>query len=138
MLFKLPQQLKKHMFDHALETPDQEVCGLLATHMTIEDQLPVSLYRIPNIAVEPATSFYMQPQSQIAALKTMREHGEHLCGIYHSHPRSEALPSEQDLQEAAYPGTAYFIISLKNDEPELGSFLFTGDAFEKIELNIIP
>ncbi len=126
------------MFNHALETPDEEVCGLLATHMAIEEQLPVSLYRIPNIAVDPATSFFMQPQSQISALKTMREHGEHLCGIYHSHPRSEALPSNQDLQEAAYPGTAYFIISLMNGEPVLGSFLFTGDSFEKVELQITP
>ena len=133
MNFKLPQALKDHMLDHALETPEVEVCGLLAA----KGLDPVSLYRIPNIATDPSTTFYMEPQAQIAALKVMRESGEKLCGIYHSHPNSEALPSDRDLQQAAYPDTAYLIVSLMNSEPEIGSFIFDGNTFHDLTLNIV-
>ena len=133
MNFKLPQALKDHMLDHALETPEVEVCGLLAT----KGVEPVSLYRVPNIAADPSTTFYMDPQAQIAALKVMRESGEELCGIYHSHPNSEALPSSRDRQQAAYPGTAYLIVSLMNAEPEIGSFIFDGNAFHDLALDIV-
>ncbi len=132
MLFKLPHTLKIHMLEHVLETPEIEVCGLLAA----KSSEPTSLYRIPNIAEDPSTTFFMEPQAQIAALKAMRQHGEHLNGIYHSHPISEALPSSKDLQNAAYPGTAYFIISLMNSEPEIGSFMFDGESFQEMELEI--
>lgn len=121
------------MLNHALETPDIEVCGLLAGNMSEA----TSLYRIPNIATDPSTTFSMEPQAQIAALRDMRQHKEHLWAIYHSHPSSEALPSEKDLQEAAYPGTAYFIVSLMDDEPEIGSFIFTGNSLDKFDLEII-
>lgn len=132
MTFILPKELKQHMLDHALTSPQHEVCGLLAGNsfgLT-------SLYRIPNIAEDPATTFYMQPQAQITALKNMRLSDETLCGIYHSHPNSEAFPSDRDLQQAAYPGAAYLIISLKEAEPVIGSFMFDGEQFQDIEMII--
>ncbi len=133
MNFKLPQALRNHMLDHALETPKIEVCGLLAA----KGSEPVSQYRIPNIASDPSTTFYMDPQAQISALKVIRESGEELCGIYHSHPNSEALPSDRDRQQAAYPGTAYLIVSLMNSEPEIGSFIFDGNVFHDLTLEIV-
>ena len=42
----------------------------------------------------------------------MRELGEELFAIYHSHPTTPALPSFYDLDEAAYPDALYLIISL--------------------------
>ena len=133
MDFKLPLTLKNHMLDHALETPEIEVCGLLAGK-SLE---PVSLYRIPNIALDPATTFYMEPQAQVAALKIMRESGEELCGIYHSHPTSEPFPSRRDLQQAAYPGAAYLIVSLMNSKPDIGTFIFDGEVFHELALEIV-
>ncbi len=132
MSFILPQVLKQHMLDHVLETPEVEVCGLLAGNTSGL----TSLYRIPNIADDPTTTFYMQPQAQIAALQTMRQSGEQLCGIYHSHPNSGASPSNKDREQAAYPGTAYFIVSLMSPEPVIGSFMFDGEIFQDLEIEI--
>ncbi len=42
----------------------------------------------------------------------MRENGEALFAIYHSHPTSPAEPSAIDLELAAYPDALYLIISL--------------------------
>jgi proteasome lid subunit RPN8/RPN11 len=42
----------------------------------------------------------------------MREAGEDLLAIYHSHPASPAAPSSIDIAEAGYPDAIYLIISL--------------------------
>ena len=49
---------------------------------------------------------------KIAAMKKMRENGEELFEIYHSHPTAAACPSALDLDMANYENTLYFIISL--------------------------
>ncbi|HEY9148296.1 MAG TPA: M67 family metallopeptidase, partial [Gammaproteobacteria bacterium] len=56
--------------------------------------------------------FAMDPQQQIDAMRHMREGGEELFAIYHSHPHAPPEPSRRDLQEAAYPEALYLIISL--------------------------
>jgi proteasome lid subunit RPN8/RPN11 len=55
----------------------------------------------------------MDPAQQIAALRTMRESGEQLFAIYHSHPNSPPLPSPTDLAQSNYPEALYLIISLQ-------------------------
>ena len=54
----------------------------------------------------------MDPRDQIDALREMRERGESLFAIYHSHPDSPPAPSETDLKQAGYPEALYLIISL--------------------------
>jgi [CysO sulfur-carrier protein]-S-L-cysteine hydrolase len=39
--------------------------------------------------------------------------------IYHSHPRSEPRPSQQDVNEANYPDRVWVIVSLAGDDPEV-------------------
>ena len=51
------------------------------------------------------------PEDLFAAQRLMRERGEELVGIYHSHPRdAEPQPSPEDVRLAFYPGAVYFII----------------------------
>lgn len=72
----------------------------------------------------------MDPHTQIAAMAAMRECGETMLGIYHSHPTTPAEPSPRDLAEAAYPGAAYVIISLCDEaSPEVAAFAFARGAF---------
>lgn len=126
----LPAMLFDALLRHAVESPDQEVCGLLAA----DASGVCSLYRIPNIAEEPETSFFMQPDTQIQAMRQMRQYGERLCGIYHSHPHSAAIPSDRDRNMAAYPGTAYLIVSLEKSEPECLAYFYDGEDFTPIPL----
>ncbi len=65
----------------------------------------------------------MDAQQQINAMRTMRESNQDLFAIYHSHPNSEASPSERDLNEAAYYEVLYIIISLGvQGNPEIRGF----------------
>jgi proteasome lid subunit RPN8/RPN11 len=53
----------------------------------------------------------------------MRERGEQLLGIYHSHPRSaDPAPSDTDVRLAYYPSAAYFIIGLAGPQPVIRAF----------------
>ena len=53
----------------------------------------------------------------------MRERGEELLAIYHSHPRSaEPRPSETDVRLAYYPQATYFIIGLAGPMPVMHAF----------------
>ena len=53
----------------------------------------------------------------------MRERGEQLLAIYHSHPRSaDPQPSATDVRLAYYPSAVYLIVGLGDPEPCLRAF----------------
>jgi proteasome lid subunit RPN8/RPN11 len=67
---------------------------------------------VANVAAEPARRFEMDPAGQVAALRHMRERGEGMLAIYHSHPSAPPEPSVHDLAGLGYPEALYLIISL--------------------------
>jgi proteasome lid subunit RPN8/RPN11 len=48
--------------------------------------------------------------------KNMRHNGLELVAIYHSHPETEAYPSETDKRLAYYPEAYYILTSLKDPQ----------------------
>ncbi|MDT8406917.1 MAG: M67 family metallopeptidase [Methylococcales bacterium] len=104
----LPRKLTQQLLALAQMTPDQEICGLIGAR----NDIPCQCYPVPNQAHIPETQYQMAPDAQIATLKTLRERGETLFAIYHSHPTSPAWPSSKDLRQANYPDCLYLIISL--------------------------
>lgn len=121
------------MLEHALGTPDIEVCGLIGGRA----DNALTVYPVNNIADEPAQRFLMGPKEQINVMRRMREANESLWGIYHSHPYSSVEPSASDLDMAYYPDVYYFIISLTNNQSELGCFYFDGLKFNKINSDLL-
>jgi len=118
------------MLEQAISQPTLEICGLIGG----QAKQASTVYSVENIAEDPKHRFLMDPEQQIAAMRTMRETDESLWGIYHSHPDSPPEPSEADKEMAAYPGVYYFIISLITKKPELNAFCFNGEHFEQIEI----
>lgn len=104
----LPRTLVNRLLAHAQQSPEAEVCGLIGAHAGA----PVHVYPVANAAADPARLFAMEPTAQIRAMAQMRERGETLFAIYHSHPHAAAAPSARDLADAAYPEALYLIISL--------------------------
>ena len=128
----LPQLLKEQMLEHAASDPGIEVCGLIGAN----GRQAFNLYPVKNIAEQPTHNFLMDPEAQVAIMRQLRAKKESLWGIYHSHPDTQAIPSERDLKLAAYPGVNYFIISLIHDMPEIKAYVFDGKQFEKLILEI--
>jgi len=105
----LPQALAQRLIDTARGAGDYEICGFLG--QSDDASQPPSLYPVGNLACSPHYRFDMDPVEQIAAFKTMRQRGEALLAIYHSHPDAPAEPSSFDLAGHSYPEAIALIIS---------------------------
>ena len=120
------------MLSHALSRPCLEVCGLLGE----SGGLIKSYYPVDNIAERQERAFLMEPAGQLAALRCMRENGEIMAGIFHSHPNTPARPSVRDRREARYAHIYYFIASLQQTTPEIKTFYFDGNEFQDVPISI--
>jgi [CysO sulfur-carrier protein]-S-L-cysteine hydrolase len=105
---------------HARETDPAECCGLIGGS---ETGVAASIYRLRNVAPNNHTSYEVAPEELFAAQREMRQRGEQLVAIYHSHPRAaEPEPSETDVRLAYYPSATYLIVGLAGSEPVMRAF----------------
>ena len=131
----LPTGLVQQILDHAGGSPQTEVCGLLAAR----DGHPSRCIRVANVATRPQRFFRMDPKQQIEAMRSMREQGEQLYGIYHSHPLGPAEPSATDIEQAAYPEALYLIVSLNHSRrPELRAYRLDKGTAQAVQLVTEP
>ncbi|MEK6280128.1 MAG: M67 family metallopeptidase [Acidobacteriota bacterium] len=124
------------IFAHAKEAAPSECCGLIGG---TEDQLARTIYQLNNIAPNSNIAYEAAPEDLFAAQRQMRERGEHLLGIYHSHPRSvEPFPSETDVRLAYYPLAFYFIVGLAGPKPVMSAFRISerDESWEQVEYAI--
>lgn len=130
----IPRRLMQQLLHIAQETPSIEVCGLISA---IND-IPSICYPIQNVSKQPEIRFQLDAKQQIATFRHMREQGETLFGIYHSHPTRPAFPSANDLQQmSAYPEALRFIISLDTKGVlELRCFKIIHKLIQEITLHI--
>ena len=105
---QIPRKLTNQLLHLAQLSPDLEVCGLIGG----KNGLPTHCYPVKNTAENPQQRFLLDAGEQISAMAKMRELGEDLFAIYHSHPAAPAQPSTTDLEMSAYPEALYLIISL--------------------------
>jgi [CysO sulfur-carrier protein]-S-L-cysteine hydrolase len=114
----------KEMVAHADETAPNECCGYLCiTEGTVE-----AVYRAQNLRNSPY-GYELDGPSLLAA-NELDEQGYEVS-IYHSHPRSEAEPSQTDINLAYYPHWRYVIITLKG-EPHIRAWrIADGDVTEE-------
>jgi proteasome lid subunit RPN8/RPN11 len=126
-----PLSLINRILAQAAASPTAEVCGLVAGR----EGRPTRCIPIDNIASQPRQAFALDPRQQIAALRQMREQGETLFAIYHSHPDTPALPSAKDLEQAAYPDSLYLIVSLGTTGTlQLRGFHFAAGAMHPVDI----
>ena len=105
---------------HAREAAPAECCGLIGGLIEGRAQ---TIYRARNVAADPLIAYEAAPEDLFAAQRAMRERGEQLLAIYHSHPRAkDPEPSPTDVRLAYYPSAVYFIVGLGNSDPCIRAF----------------
>jgi len=110
---------RDQIFAYAIEANPAECCGLIGG----ADCRVTSIYPLHNVAADPNVSYEAAPEDLFAAQRQMRDRGEELLAIYHSHPRSASpAPSETDVRLAYYPQAVYFIIGLAGPQPVARAF----------------
>ena len=108
------------MIQHAREAAPAECCGLIGG---ISGTRARTLYRLRNVTANPELAYEAAPEDLFTAQRLMRERGEELLAIYHSHPRAaDPSPSETDVRQAYYPSATYLIIGLGGDGPVVRAF----------------
>jgi len=86
----------------------------------------VAVYPMTNVE-DSAVGYAMDPKEQLALERTMRDRGQRLVGIYHSHTATEAYPSSVDVSLAISPEVSYALVSLKDrQQPVLKSYRIDG------------
>jgi len=134
---EIGRALVEEMFGHARAAAPEECCGLVGGRGA-EAQ---SVYPLRNVAADARTAYEAAPADLFAARRLMRERGERLLAIYHSHPRSEEpRPSPADVRLAFYPEAVYFIIGFtRGGEGVLGAFRIdeAEGRWERAELRVV-
>ena len=108
----IPRKLINQILEQAQQSPGKEICGLLSSRHSNNSNQPENCYPVSNTSTEPVHHYLMDPKQQIDTFRIMRERGEELYAIYHSHPESPATPSAEDLRLASYPEALHIIISM--------------------------
>ncbi|HEU5105041.1 MAG TPA: M67 family metallopeptidase [Solirubrobacterales bacterium] len=130
---KISQALIDEMVAHARADLPNECCGMIGGR----DGVASKVVRVENAAASPLR-YEMDPQGQYDALKTIEDAGEELIGIYHSHTRSAAYPSQTDVNEARmWPEQAYVIVSLEDeDSPDVKAYDLADLKIADVELDV--
>jgi [CysO sulfur-carrier protein]-S-L-cysteine hydrolase len=130
---KISQALIDEMVAHAREDLPNECCGMIGGR----DGEATSVVRVENSAASPLR-YEMDPQGQFDALKAIEAAGDELLGIYHSHTRSAAYPSQTDVNQAvAWPEQVYVIVSLENgDAPDVKAYDLADLKIADVELDV--
>ena len=76
--------------------------------------------------------YSMDPKEQLLIEKAMRQRGQRMIGVYHSHTATAAYPSPVDVQLAISPDISYVLVSLKNENhPDFFSYRINGSRIFK-------
>ena len=127
----LPRPLVNKILAHAQKNPTLEVCGLIGSTSAKQKEY----YSIDNISKNPSCRFLMDAPQQIKAMKNMREKQQELFAIVHSHPTTNAEPSQLDIKENGYKDIFYIIVSLNTKGVlEMRAFVQLNDAMKEIDL----
>jgi proteasome lid subunit RPN8/RPN11 len=107
------------------------------------DGVAVAVHRATNAAASPLR-YIIDPAEQFRITQEIEDAGHDLGVIYHSHTRSDPVPSQTDINLAklggtdlpAFPGTLYLIVGVKNAEPDLRMWTIVGDEVTQMEFEV--
>jgi proteasome lid subunit RPN8/RPN11 len=127
---KLSRAIYDEMVAHARAEVPNECCGMVGGR----DGSASTFYPARNRFSSPMR-FEIDSRDQIRINNQIDDAGEALIAIYHSHPKTEARPSQTDVNLAAWwPGVIWVIASLADPEPVLRAFEIDGPRVEEVEL----
>ncbi len=127
---KIPQALIDEIVAHAREDLPNECCGMVGG----ADGKARTVYRAENAEASPFR-YSIDAKEQFRLMREIEGAGEELVGIYHSHTKSPAYPSQTDVNLAGWPDAVYLIASLADAEaPDVKGFWIRDGKISEAEL----
>lgn len=131
---RIARSLIDEIVAHAKDDLPNECCGLLGG----ADGELTSVHRARNAAAT-WLRYELHPSDQIKITNAIEDAGEEVRGIYHSHTKSPAEPSQTDINLAAlWPGVLQLICSLEHaDAPVVRAYLLDDKRVEEVDLDVV-
>lgn len=127
---RIPAEIRDEIVAHSREDLPDECCGIVGGR----DGTATTVYRARNKFASPLR-YEVDPRDLIRIMGELEEAGEDLAAIYHSHTKSEAYPSQTDINLARnWPDPVYLICSLGEEDPVLRGFILADGKVEEVEL----
>ena len=98
LALRIDKALLQTVFEHCAKHYPKEACGYLAGNKAIVEKV----YPMVNVEDSPI-GYSMDPKEQLQVEKQMRNQGQQLLAIYHSHTSTDAYPSPVDVRLAISP-----------------------------------
>jgi [CysO sulfur-carrier protein]-S-L-cysteine hydrolase len=128
---RLPRLLLEEIVAHARAEAPNECCGMIAAR----NGEAVAVHRARNTAASPLR-YEMDGMEQYRIQTAIEDAGLDLGAIYHSHTRSDPIPSQTDINLAFYPETLYLIVGVKGAEPDVRAWRIADGAYTEQPLEI--
>jgi proteasome lid subunit RPN8/RPN11 len=130
---RIARELIDEIVAHAREEAPNECCGLIGG----VDGRAGRVFRARNSEQSPFR-YVVDSRDQVRIIGAIEEAGEELVGIYHSHTRSAAYPSQTDVNLAnGWPDPLYLICSIAEAaEPEVRAFAIRDGAIDEVALTV--
>jgi proteasome lid subunit RPN8/RPN11 len=129
---RIARSLVDEIVAHAREGLPNECCGMVGGG----DGEARTVYRAENAEASPLR-YSIDAKEQFRLMQTIEAAGEELVGIYHSHTKSPAYPSQTDVNLAGWPDTVYLIASLADPAaPEVKGFWIRDGRIEEAQLDV--
>ncbi len=127
---RLAPELLDRIVEHARRDAPNECCGLVG----VRDGEAFEVYETANSEASPFR-FNIDGRELFRAIQQIEDAGGELGAVYHSHTRSEPVPSQTDITFAAnWPGIEWIIVGLADGEPDVRSFVIDGGDVQQVEL----
>ena len=132
VMLRITNALYDEVIAHCRSKYPKEACGILAGTDGVVEQV----YPMTNVEDSPI-GYSMDPKEQLFVEKQMRNRGQQMVGIFHSHTASGAYPSSVDVSLAISPDIAYVVVSLKDPQRhEFKSYRIDGSTVTPEDVQI--
>ena len=129
---RVAAQLLEQIVTHAREVAPEECCGVL----TGSERVATHVERAENEFAD-RMRYRIAPDELMRLTKVADSRGEDIIATYHSHPRSEAYPSQTDVNEVRmWDESLHLICSLSDPRsPVVRAFAIRGTDVEELEID---
>jgi [CysO sulfur-carrier protein]-S-L-cysteine hydrolase len=127
----MPREMFDRMVEHARREAPNECVGVLGTR----DGEPALLVEAENARHSPL-AYEIAPQELLRVHDRLDEDDLEVGAIYHSHTRTEPVPSQTDINLAFYPEALYIIVGLAGEDPDVRAFRIVDGEVSPADLEV--
>jgi proteasome lid subunit RPN8/RPN11 len=133
-VLRLPRPIAEQLLAHARSELPNEACGLLSGRLA---SAAVTRYHPARNARQSPWRFDIDAVDLVRLVLGIEDAGEELVAAFHSHTRTDAVPSATDVREAHYP-VIHLIASLADpaEQGELRAWRIADGRSSEVTLRV--